>query len=156
MQHDPEVRRICATAYLDHLKSLKGKIDFIKEDIELLRDIGGTAMSYRERVASSPNPKAFEDRMASLDETRRRWDLELAEFADELDMAHDVFLRMSSREGARALKSHYLLGRSWEMVCVEMGYSYSGMMKLRHRAIDEVYDLMPERWRRETIPNAAA
>lgn len=49
-----------------------------------------------------------------------------------------------------------MLGKTWEMVCVEMGYSYSGMMKLRRRAVDEVYDLMPEEWRRNPIPNAAA
>lgn len=156
MRHDPEVRRICATAYLDDLKGTMGKMDSIREDIEALRDIGATTMDYHEHVSSSPNPKAFEDRMARLSELNDKWLTELGEFTEKVDVARDVFMAMGNRDGARALKLHYMLGKTWEMVCVEMGYSYGGMMKLRRRAVDEVYDLMPEEWRRNTIPNAAA
>ena len=34
MKHDPEVRRICATAYLDHVRSLRMRIDALQEEIE--------------------------------------------------------------------------------------------------------------------------
>lgn len=156
MEHDPFVRNHCATEYLDDLKATMGKMDSIREDIELLRDVGTTTMDYHERVSSSPNPKKFEDRMLRLREKEDKWDEELEEFLEKIDVAHDVFLSMRNRDGARALNLHYMQGKTWEMVCVEMGYSYGGMMKLRRRAVDEVYDLMPEEWRRNTIPNAAA
>ena len=156
MEHDPFVRNHCATEYLNDLKGMMAKMDFIREDIELLRDVGTTTMDYHERVSSSPNPKAFEDRMLRLKEKEDEWDEELEEFLEKIDVAHGVFLSMDNRDGARALKMHYMMGKTWEMVCVEMGYSYGGMMKLRRRAIDEGYDIMPEEWRRNSIPNAAA
>lgn len=156
MEHDPFVRNHCATEYLDDLKAMMGKMDSIREDIEFLRDVGATTMDYHEHVSSSPNPKAFEDRMARLSELNDKWLTELGEFTEKVDMARGVFMAMVNRDGARALKLHYMQGKTWEMVCVEMGYSYGGMMKLRRRAVDEVYDLMPEEWRRNPIPNAAA
>ena len=156
MEHDPFVRNHCATKYLNDLKAAMGKMDSIREDIELLRDVGTATMDYHEHVSSSPNPKKFEDRMLRLREKEDKWDEELKEFLEKIDVAHDVFLSMRNRDGARALKLHYMRGKTWEMTCVEMGYSYGGMMKLRRRAVDEVYDLMPEEWRRQPIPNAAA
>lgn len=156
LQHDPEVRRICATAYLEHLSTLRAEIDALEEEIAPLRDMTMSAMDYREYVSSSPNPKAFEDAMARLQELVDRCFTEQVGYTEELDVAHGVFLGLSRREYARALKSHYLFCRSWEQVCVDMGYTWSGMMKLRRKAVDEMYDLMPEEWRRNAIPNAAA
>lgn len=156
MQHDPEVRRICATAYLEHVRSLKARIDMLEEEIAPLRDMATATMDYRERVSGSPNPKRFEDAMVRLEELIAEYCTEMAGFVDEQHEAHVALSRMSRPEYSRALTSHYLLGKTWEMTCVEMGYSWQGMMKLRRRAIDEAYDLMPEEWRRNAIPNAAA
>lgn len=156
MHHDPEVRRICATAYLDHVRSLRMRIDSLQEEIEPLREMVGTTMDYRERVASSPNPKAFEDAVIRLQGLIADYCTEMAEYVEEQRVAHDVMRGLSKPEYRRALTSHYLGGRTWERCCVDMDYSWQGMMKLRRNAIDEVYDLMPEQWRRNAIPNAAA
>lgn len=156
MRHDPEVRRICATAYLEHIRSLKARIDSLQEEIEPLREMAGTTMDYRERVSGSPNPKAFEDAVIRLQELIADYCTEMAEFVDEQRIAHEVMRRLSRPEYGRALTAHYLTGKTWERCCVDMDYSWQGMMKLRRNAIDDVYDLMPEQWRRQSIPNAAA
>lgn len=156
MRHDPEVRRICATAYLDHVQSLKMRIDALQGEIEPLREMCGTTMDYRERVSGSTNPKAFEDAVIRLQDLIADYCTEMAGFVEEQSIAHDVMRKLSRPEYRRALTAHYLVGRTWERCCVDMDYSWQGMMKLRRRAVDEVYDLMPEQWRRQAIPNAAA
>lgn len=156
MEHNPEVRRICATAYLDHVRSLRMRIDALQEEIDPLRGMVGTAMDYRERVSGSPNPKAFEDAVIRLQGLIADYCTEMAEFVDEQRVAHDVMQRLSRPEYGRALTAHYLTGKTWERCCVDMGYTWDGMMSLRRKAVQEVYDLMPEEWRRQPIPNAAA
>ena len=51
---------------------------------------------------------------------------------------------------ARVLRLRYLLGWKWENICVEVGYSYDGIMKLRRRALVSFYEVMP----RDAIPRA--
>ena len=58
---------------------------------------------------------------------------------------------MGNQDGARALHLYYLAfdenGKrrfdTWEKVCVEMHYTYDGLMKLIRRAKLELYGLMP-------------
>ena len=156
MQHDQEVRRICATAYLDHIRSLKTHIDSLQERIEPLREAIGNTMDYRERVSASPNPKAFEDAVIRLQELIADYCTEIAEFAEEQHVAYGVTRRLSRPEYRMAIEMHYIDGKPWNAVCRAMGYTKDGMMKLRRKAVDEVYDLMPESERRIHIPNAAA
>ena len=156
MQHDQEVRRICATAYLYHIRSLKTHIDSLQERIEPLREAIGNTMDYRERVSASPNPKAFEDAVIRLQELIADYCTEIAEFAEEQHVAYGVTRRMSRPEYRMAIEMHYIDGKPWNAVCRAMGYTKDGMMKLRRKAVDEVYDLMPESERRIHIPNAAA
>ncbi len=156
MHHDHEVRRICATAYLDHIRSLKTHIDSLQERIEPLREAIGNTMDYRERVSASPNPKAFEDAVIRLQELIADYCTEIAEFAEEQHVAYGVTRRLSRPEYRMAIEMHYIDGKPWNAVCRAMGYTKDGMMKLRRKAVDEVYDLMPESERRVHIPNAAA
>lgn len=156
MLHDPEVRRICATAYLDRIRSLKTHIDSLRERIEPLREMVGTTMDYRERVATSPNPRAFEDAVIRLQDLIADYCTEMAEYAEEQHVAYGVTRRLSRPEYRIAVEMHYIDGKPWTTVCESMGYTKDGMMTLRRKAIDEVYDLMPEQWRRDPIPNAEA
>ena len=156
MEHDREVRRICATAYLDHIRSLKTHIDSLQERIEPLREAIGNTMDYRERVSASPNPKTFEDAVIRLQELIADYCTEITEFAEEQHVAYGVTRRLSRPEYRMAIEMHYIDGKPWNAVCRAMGYTKDGMMKLRRKAVDEVYDLMPESERRIHIPNAAA
>lgn len=154
MQHDQEVRRICATAYLEHVRSLKTRIDALQEEIDLNSDMLGTTTRYREKVSKSGDPKSFENSVIRLHDLIEDYCTELAEYVDEQHVAHDVMRRLSRPEYARALTAYYVRGKSWELCCVDMGYTWQGMMSLRKKAVQEVYDFMPEAWRRDPIPNA--
>lgn len=54
---------------------------------------------------------------------------------------------------AAALTRYYLAGDSWERVCVDMSYSWQGMMALQRRALLHVYDVMPAK-ERDPMPRA--
>lgn len=72
---------------------------------------------------------------------------ELACYVDEQNVAHACVRLMERPEYVQAITGHYLLGRTWERVCVDMGYTWDGMMTLRKRAVTAFYDVMPTEWR---------
>ena len=54
---------------------------------------------------------------------------------------------------AAVLARYYLKGDCWERVCVDMSYSWQGMMAIQRRALLHVYPLMPYR-ERDPLPPA--
>ena len=156
MQHDQEVRRICATAYLEHVRSLKTRIDSLQERIEPLREAIGNTMDYRERVSASPNPKAFEDAVIRLQDLIADYCTEIAEFAEEQHVAYGVTRRLSRPEYRMAIEMHYIDGKPWNAVCKVMGSTKYGRRKLRRTAVQGVYYLSADSERRAHIPDSGA
>lgn len=156
IEHSPEVKRICAEAYLKHVRSLAVKVRNLENDIAEQREQldGITAIQYREQVTQTQQTDKFEQAVIKLQELIADYCTELAGYVDEQKTAHEVLRKLERPEHQCALKAYYVKAKSWEQVCVDMGYSWGGMMKLRASAIVDVYDVMPEEWRRQVIPNA--
>lgn len=155
MDHHPEVKSICAKAYLDYVRSLTSRIDTLQESIEQQRSVLlPQGINYREAVSQTSDIDALEKGIVQLQEMISDYCTELQEFVEQQRVAKCVLDRLSRHEYAIALTKYFLQGKTWEQVCVDMDYSYRGMMKLKRAALPEVYDLMPEQWRREPIPNA--
>ncbi len=87
------------------------------------------------------------DTVARLQELVEGYCSELAGYVAEQDRAHACVRLMERPEHVQAITGYYLLGRPWERVCADMGYTLNGMMKLRRRAVTEFYDVMPTEWR---------
>ena len=79
----------------------------------------------------------------AIKETLRAYVSQLAAFTDERKRASDALMLMDEFNEAKALRLRYLLGWKWERVCVEMGYSWDGMMSMRRRALAHYYEVMP-------------
>ena len=77
---------------------------------------------------------------------------ELQGYVEEQHDAHVRLREIEAPELVQALTGYYLLGKSWELCCVEMGYSWNGMMALRRRALLRAYDHMPHWWRDRVHP----
>ena len=99
----------------------------------------------------TPSPDAIPDAIIAAEEMGGLYG-ELRDAASRrVAQAQSALAAMGNQGGARALSLYYLAfaanGRrrfdTWEKVCVEMSYSYDGMMKLVRRAKLELYDLMP-------------
>lgn len=156
MDKDSQVKRICAEAYLSHVRSLALRVQLLQEQIDRKRSmLEPCAIRYREASAPGTVGDAMEAGVIELHGLIRDYCTELVGYVEEQREAHHALMMLPRPEYAAALAGYYVHGKSWEQVCVDMGYSYDGIMSLRRRAVPLVYDVMPESWRRDAIPNAA-
>lgn len=93
---------------------------------------------------------AIVNEIAAVQESVQAYVTRLAEYEDERHRAAMTVDRMPDPTEARVIRLRYLLGWKWENICVEVGYSYDGIMKLRRRALVSFYEVMP----RDAIPRA--
>lgn len=128
------------------LAVLRDEIDERRADAEGVR-----AIAYDGMPNGSPRTDSMEAAVARLDELIRDY---VAEEAGYVAMQRDAHERLRGLDPAcsECLTRRYLLGWKWERVCVEMGYSWDGMMSLRRRALSEAYGVMPHEWRDPTHP----
>ena len=105
----------------------------------------------RSQVSASLTPDAIPDAIIAADEMGELFGRLSDDAARRMAQAQLALASMENQGGARALSLYYLSfdedGKrkydTWEKVCVEMSYSYDGMMKLARRAKLELYDYMP-------------
>lgn len=93
---------------------------------------------------------AIVNEIAAVQESVQAYVTRLAEYEDERHRAAMTVDMMPDPTEARVIRLRYLLGWKWENICVEVGYSYDGIMKLRRRALVSFYEVMP----RDAIPRA--
>lgn len=142
-------RHDLASAYLEHVRSVAVEVREIEARVEeyreRMRSVGGA--SYDGMPPSAPYPDAIPDAVVKLcgmvDESMRALDA----YAEEQRRASCAIANLSRAEYRAALSKHYLRCMPWEKVCEEMGYTWDGMMKLRRKAVTEVYGHMPHEWR---------
>ncbi|TNU89030.1 hypothetical protein FIC87_12585 [Eggerthella lenta] len=138
-----------ARAYLEHVRALSCRTAALRAEVEAQRELadGVKAMGYGGRGSSGAQPDRMAETVARLQELVEGYCTELAAYVAEQEAAHERVRLMERPEHVRAITSYYLLGRTWERVCVDMGYTWDGMMALRRRAVTAFYDVMPTEWR---------
>ena len=138
-----------ARAYLEHVRALSCRAQALRAEVEAQRELadGVRAMRYGEGGGDGAGADRMADTVARLQDLVEGDCSELAGYVAEQDRAHACVRLMERPEHVQAITGRYLLGRSWERVCVDMGYTWDGMMKLRRRAVTEFYDVMPTEWR---------
>lgn len=143
-----------ARAYLEHVRALSCRTQALRAEVEAQRELadGVKAMRYGDGVGGCSGDDRMAETVARLQELISGYCAELARYVDEQEAAHGCVVLMDRPEHAQAITAHYLLGRAWERVCVDMGYTWDGMMKLRRRAVTEFYDVMPIEWRDPKYP----
>lgn len=145
-----QYRRAQAARWLEHVMSLGSRVRALRAEIEEQRSVasGLKAIVYdgmpRQACAYGD---AIPDAVIRIQELIRDYCSELDGYVDEQRAAHEVLAKLTDRAAAEALTKHYLLGKRWELCCVEMGYSYDGMKSLRRRGLLEAYAHMPLEWR---------
>ena len=154
MEHNDEVKLYCAKEYLSYIRSLQRKIKLLDEEIahhRALLELSG--VDYSEGVSGGASRSQLEAGVIKLQELLEERVNETAECVEQQMLANEVLGKLRP-DHCRALYLYYLSDKTWKEVCAEMRYSWQGMMSLRRRAMIEVYDYMPEEWRRYSIPNA--
>lgn len=121
-------------------KKLEESVAIIKQRADNLR-----GMDYsRDSVKASPTPDAIPDAIILADEMRDTMQ-DISENARErVNQAARALASMDDPTEATCLMLYYVNAcDTWERVCVDMHYTYDGMMKLRRRALNSAYDVMP-------------
>lgn len=150
-----DVKLRCAKDFLEYVRGLETRISNVQSEIESMRaKLELTGIQYREGVATSTKGDKLENGVIALQELIESYCTELSEYVELQEQAHKAVSKLRKAEEAKALTKYYLQHESWEQVCVDMKYTYDGMMKLKRRALIAFYDYMPEEWRRNAIPKA--
>lgn len=154
MIHDYETMRFCVRAYLGYVRGIDATITAVGEDIarvEARLELLGVSLAP---VGSGDGGRdALPDGLARAAELRDEWEGAMALYADDLACARRLCRPVHERR--YALWLHLVEGRTWGEAARELGYSERHARRLADDGVRELYPLMPERWRREPIPNAA-
>ena len=145
-----------ADAWLTKVRRLvayeKALVEAARTQFEMADGLRGLDYS-RIQVTTSPTPDAIPDAVIAHDEAGDSL-ASIAESAGErIRQAAEALAKMDDPTEAAALTLYYVACRKWEQVCVEMDYSWDGMMKLRRRALNSAYDVMPH-YEKDAIPTA--
>ena len=142
------------TRWLENVsKVAERQFDFDSQEkamIEMADNLRGLDYSAV-NVSTSPTPDAIPNAIIAADEMAGLYGSLRNSAAKRVGKAQAALAAMENQGGARALSLYYLTfdanGRrmydTWEKVCVEMHYTYDGMMKMVRRAKLELYDYMP-------------
>jgi DNA-directed RNA polymerase specialized sigma24 family protein len=151
--HDYETMKICVDAYLRYVRGIDSTLAEIAEDVARLEARLELMGASFEAAAAGGVRDALPDGIAKAAELRDEWAGAMARHADELSEAK--LLCRPVHERRHALWLHSVERLSWDETARRMGYSSAQTRRLAEIGVRELYALMPERWRREPIPNAA-
>jgi len=152
MTHDETVMYLASKKYMDYVRGLKLRMETLRNEIDALND-GLKAVDYSgDKVSTSCVPDGVERNAIKAIEMIAAYTAESAEYAEVSWQAH-IMLKKLQAEQCACLTKHYILGSTWEQTCVDMEYTWGGMMKLRKRALIALYEFLPEEAKRN-FPNA--
>lgn len=155
MVHDYETMRICTTAYLRYVRQADEELTAITERIARIeaRLEGLGAASESAGQSGGAGHDQLPDGLAALEELRDALETEVVLHAGDICDAER--LCRPSAESRHALWLHEVERLTWDGVGRRIGYSARQAQRMASAGTIELYRLMPERWRREPIPNAA-
>lgn len=160
MSHDYETMKHCVEEYLRYVASIPKTLEFIDGEITYTESrLTLCGYSYDEARGGSSTGDQLPEGVIKLMELRDRRDTEHAHFADDFAHAEDMCLPIHPNRHVVWL--HYIgpdgpkrKGRPWTDGSKTFGCCERQAREMGHQGIIELYHLMPERWRRDTIPNA--
>lgn len=149
-----DVKQLCAEKYLDYVSRLKGRVSFRINEIEEQKSkLEVLGIDYESSIAqgSVTNDKV-PDGVLKLIEYIDWLDADLQIYKDGMQIAIGIIESLPS-DLVEPARSHYIEGVPWATIERLTYYSHSAVMKKRKRILIEIYDLMPEEWRR-ILPKA--
>lgn len=146
-------RIIVASHYIEEIKGMRHRMDQLHDELECIRSLMlPHGVSYEEAVTTSPSLDAMGNRFARYAELEERFALECEEFCARIAECHTL-MGLLPAHYARALTLWYVSNKNWGEIAREMGYTRDGIMRIRRNALNELYDHIPEEYRRE-LPKA--
>lgn len=145
-----------AHAHLERIRKMGEDCAALQQEVDDAREraSGVTGIDYSmDRVSTTPSDDGMVNAVESIRHAIRDYAVKLSELLDERKAASDAINRMDDYTEARALRLRYICNWKWEKVCIEMNYTWDGMMSLRRRALNSYWEVMPVT-ERDPMPSA--
>ena len=152
--HDPAVIDHCVRAYMAHVRRADDGMREIERQIRDMRarlDGLGCPLGKDGGGGGAMTDKMAEG-VARVMELEQLWGERIAETLADVDRCRSIC--DPAHVWRWALYMHLVEGRTWAYAARVVGYSEQHVKRNVPTAMREVYYLMPERFRREPIPNA--
>ena len=148
-----DVKRLLVAGYLDYIAGIDEAVTRLDESIrrtEAALTLG--AVRYRD-MPGNPNtdPDGIPEGIARLEELKDRWEGDASAMAAEWATMLDFCMQSTPR---RICWLHYVDGLTWGRVARKVGYSQQHARRLAWQGINEIYEIVPESFRRSAIPKA--
>lgn len=151
--HNEEVRLIIATSYAEMVRDCVRSKNLLEDEIEVLRSqLLPKGISDDEKVTCSPSADAIPNGVAKLQELIRDFAVQQSQYVDLYRQMHDALMHIDVK-AREALTYHYLHLESWSLIAYRLGYSIQHLMRLRRSGLIQLYDHIPEEYRR-ILPKA--
>ena len=149
-RHAPhfEVVRHCTEAYIADMKGIYSEIERVNERIETLSEpLSGVNYSDMLGIMTSCKGERETERIEALEALRESITSVKAEF--------DAFTALlDTIEHGDYIWQHYFFGLSWNVIALREQITRMAIWKRKEQTLRDLYSIMPEQYRRFTIPNA--
>lgn len=156
---DDSTKLLIVEPYVNNLKMLRNTIDTCSDEIDRLRAQadGLKSVAAGDKVCASSDVHKLEDISAKIIDLVKIYTADLNAFVAEYETAHRCMSQLPGIQQSIFIR-HYLMGDTWERICIDVNYSYRRVMDLRREGIIALYDLLPysvrEEWRQRAIPRS--
>ena len=144
-----------AEAWLSKVRKLVGYERAMRTaaDVQFEMADGLRGMDYsRIQVAVSPSPDAIPNAVAAHIDAGN-WLVDIADDAKRrIEQATAAIDAMDDKTEAALLTGYFIACKTWRQVSDMLGMSYDNVMKLRRRALCDLYDYMPFNEREPMTP----
>ena len=125
--------------YLSQIIRIDHAITNKLEEIKKLSDMAiSISVSPKEvDVQSSGNPDKMGSAVTKIVDLKNEIQILVDELVDRRRVIISQIDSMDNTDIYIVLSSHYINGKDWNLISVEMKYSYRNIMKLRKRALQE-------------------
>ena len=149
-RHAPhfEVVRYCTEAYIANMKGIYSEIERVNERIETLSEpLKGVDYSKMLGISSSCKGERLTDLTDTLEALRESITSVKEEF--------DAFISLlNTLDHGGYIWQHYFFGLSWNVIALREQVERMTIWRRKDETLRKLYTIMPEEYRRFTIPNA--
>lgn len=142
-------RAECSREWMRHVAGLKRRVKATQDAIEQARSMMlPQGIAYDGGGGSGCYADAIPDGVAKLEGMIAEYSLGLAAMVDEERRARTAIASLEHERHRTAVERHYLLGETFGQVAEATGYSTDSVKRNCREGLIELYDRIPEEYRR--------
>ena len=151
MAHDIEVMKLCVSFYFEDIRGAQNELERVSERLLKLDEVvRGIDYSHKLGVDVSCSNTECDKLIERVEALKIYIDV----CAQVCDKVKNAKLLISTVDGGWLLWAHYVDGVRWNVLALRERVDVRTIRRWKTKAIQELYCLMPEEYRRYTIPNA--